>query len=208
MIKSIESAVKENVFPLFQESKWKEGYTTLRKISFQIDSETTTEEKRLVYYNLAWVLDQINQKDMAKEYVKIIKHEIEKDKEYLSTNEEKYLMVLNLYNYLFSEEEQIEDKQKLYLSYKDKIEYLDQALMAKADIHFIKKDYEMVGELCEVIHNYKVVKKINMQPIPDDMLKKIDYVQQRLMFRLKEKDSKIYEELVDMLVSQSIALTL
>ena len=81
MIKSIESAVKENVFPLFQESKWKEGYTALRRISFQIDSETTTEEKRLVYYNLAWVLDQINQKDMAKEYVKIIKHEIEKDKE-------------------------------------------------------------------------------------------------------------------------------
>ena len=44
-----------------------------------------------------------------------------------------------------------------------------------------------------------------MQPIPDDMLKKIDYVQQRLMFRLKEKDSKIYEELVDMLISQSVA---
>jgi len=208
MIKSIEKAVKEKVFPLFQESKWKEGYLALKRISFEINDNTTMEEKRLIYYNLAWVLDEINEKEMAKKYIKIIKREIEEDEEYLKVNEEKYLMVLNLYNHLFSEQEQLVDKEKMYLSYKGKIEYLDQALMVKADICFIKKDYDMVADLCEMIHNYKIIKKINMQPIPENMLNKIDCVQKRILDRLKDKDVLKYEELVDLLINQSIVSAL
>lgn len=199
MIKSIKDEVTSKVFPLFEKSKWKEGYLTLRKISFDIDNNTSIEEKRLVYYNMAWVLDELNEKDIAKKYIKIIKSDIEDDEEYLSTNEEKYLMVLNLYNNLFSKEEQAEDKEQLYMAYKDKIEYLDQALMAKADIYFIKEDYDSISDLCEVIHNYKITKKINMQCIPENILIKIDSVQKRIMDRLKKENNLIYEELLDTL---------
>ena len=40
MIKSIKDEVTSKVFPLFEKSKWKEGYLTLRKISFDIDNNT------------------------------------------------------------------------------------------------------------------------------------------------------------------------
>lgn len=216
MFKSVEKVVTEEVFPLFSKGRWKEGSRILKKLSFEMTDNHSTEEKRLVYYNYAWVLHEISEKDLAKKYTIIIKDIIENDKEYMKTNEEKYYKVLNLYDQLLTDEikknddddeyellteNQIKVKEKLYMkSYlisKDNVNHLDQAFMAKADLYFLKKDYLGVADLCDQIHSYRFYKMMNDEVIPNDMLDKLDETQKKIMKKLKKRDEKVFNELIE-----------
>lgn len=211
MCKSVEKVVTGEVFPLFEESKWFEGCKILKRLSFELRDNHTTEEKRLVYYNYAWVLHEINEFDLAKKYTIIIKNIIEKDVEYMKINEEKYYKVLNLYDQILKEEdgydeeniseEQMKIKEDLYMkSYmisRNKVNYLDQAFMAKADLYFLRKDYHGVADICDLIHSYRFYKRMNGEDIPENMLNKLDETQKRLMEKLKKKDEKIFNDLIN-----------
>lgn len=216
MFKSVEKIVTEEVFPLFAKGRWKEGKEILKRLSFEITDNHSIEEKRLVYYNYAWVLHEVKEKELAKKYTIIIKNIIENDEEYMETNEEKYYKVLNLYDQLLTEEikknddddeyellteEEIKMKEKLYMkSYlisKDNINYLDQAFMAKADLYFLKKDYLSVAYLCDQIHSYKFHKVKNGEVIPADMLDKLHETQKKIMKKLKKRDEKVFNELIE-----------
>ena len=162
------------------------------------------------------MLHEISEKDLAKKYTIIIKDIIENDKEYMKTNEEKYYKVLNLYDQLLTDEikknddddeyellteNQIKVKEKLYMkSYlisKDNVNHLDQAFMAKADLYFLKKDYLGVADLCDQIHSYRFYKMMNDEVIPNDMLDKLDETQKKLMKKLKKRDEKVFNELIE-----------
>lgn len=211
MCKSVEKVVTGEVFPLFEESKWFEGCKILKRLSFELRDNHTTEEKRLVYYNYAWVLHEINEFDLAKKYTRMIKNIMEKDEEYMKTNEEKYYKVLNLYDQILKEEdgydeenmseEQMKIKEDLYMkSYmisRNKVNYLDQAFMAKADLYFLRKDYHGVADICDLIHSYRFYKRMNGEDISENMLNKLDETQKRLMEKLKKKDEKIFNDLIN-----------
>lgn len=216
MFKSVEKVVTEEVFPLFARGEWIEGSKILKKLSFGMTDAHSTEEKRLVYYNYAWVLHEIKEKELAKKYTIIIKNIIEKDEEYMKTNEEKYYKVLNLYDQLLTEEikenddddeyellteEEIKMKEELYMkSYmisKDNVNYLDQAFMAKSDFYFLKKDYLGVADLCDQIHSFGVYKVKNGEKIPEEMLDKLKETQKKIMKKLKKRNEQIFNDLVN-----------
>lgn len=202
MSDSIIEVVKREVFPLFEKGKWEDGAKILRKLSFVINEKNSTEEKRMVYYNLAWVLDEIGQVELSKRYTLMIKEIVEKDKEYMSTNEEKYYTVLKLYEHHFADEimsieEKIKLNEKIYTVCRKNINTIDQAIVAKQIIYFIKEDYEGVIDLIEMIHNYRVTKKINGEAITPDIIAKIDKVQRNLLKKLKAKNPSMYEEFIE-----------
>ena len=199
---NIIDEVKEKVFPLFEKGMWGDGARILRKISFNIDTYTTTEEKRIVYYNLAWVLDEMGQVDMAKTYVLMIKNIIEEDVFFIKENKDKYCMVLKLYEHLFGDkdltiDEQIQLNEEIYNTCKKNTETLDQALVSKGCIYFIKHDYEGIVDLIEMIHNYKITKKINGKDLSPQVLNKIDKVQGNMINRLKRESLCNYDNLID-----------
>lgn len=202
MGKYIIEVVKNEVFPLFERGKWEDGARILRKLSFNISEENSTEEKRMVYYNLAWVLDEIGQVELSKKYTLMIKEIIEEDEEYLSTNDDKYCMVLKLYEHLFADEtmsieEKLELNERIYMTCRKNINLIDQAMVADGVICFTKKDYEGVKDLIEKIHNYKAIKKINGIKLTPDIIIKIDKVQCNLLKRLKKENLESYEELIE-----------
>ena len=202
MSNSIIDVIKGEVFPLFGKGIWEEGAKILRRLSFNISEDNSTEEKRMVYYNLAWVLDEIGQVELSKKYTLIIKDIVEKDKEYISTNEEKYCTVLKLYEHHFADEtmsieEKIKLNEKIYTVCRKNINTIDQAIVAKQIIYFIKEDYEGVIDLIEMIHNYRVTKKINGEAITPDIIAKIDKVQYNLLKKLKDKNPSIYEDFIE-----------
>lgn len=202
MSNSIIDVIKGEVFPLFEKGKWEEGAKILRRLSFNINKDNSTEEKRMVYYNLAWVLDEIGQIELSKRYTLMIKEIVEKDKEYISTNEDKYCTVLKLYEHHFADEtmsieEKIELNEKIYMACRKNINTIDQALVAKQIIYFVKEDYEGVTDLIGMIHNYKVTKKINGEIITPDIIAKIDKVQCNLLEKLQYKNPLIYKEFIE-----------
>ena len=205
--KMIGNMVKNIVFKHFEKGEFVEGEKILRRLSFRLTNENTTEEHRLVLLNLSWVLHELGQMDSAKHYIKLLRTLIEKDYEYIENNSEKYYMVLGLYTELFSEhmsiEEKIEINQRKYDACWGKIDYLDQALVSKFDICELRNDCEGMVDCIESIHNC-IMHKIYIgktEEESNEIRAKLKETKKNMLNTLKLKNIDLYNELCEELLN-------
>lgn len=203
----VSNIVKNIVFKHFENGEFAEGEKVLRKLSFRLTSENTTEEHRMVLYNLSWVLHEMKQLDLAKDYIKTLKKIMENDCEYIENNSQKYYTVLGLYTELFSEymsvEEKIEINQRKYEACCGNIDYLDQALVSKFDIYELKDDIEGMIDCIESIHNY-VMTKIYIDKTEEESNEircKLKETKKNMLNTLKSKNIDVYNELCEELLN-------
>lgn len=154
--------VQENVFSkCFAKGNFKEGREMLRKLAFKIDENSTTEEKRIVLYNLAWVNKIINESPSdiaaAKFHIKNVKSIVEQDKFYCKKEVRNYNMILQLFSDLYKDnlptEERLKNERKVLENYYivgDKLGYYT----AKFNIAMIKDSYREVEWCIRDLHTY------------------------------------------------------
>lgn len=205
----INNMVENEVFKHFKEGNFETGEKILRKLSFRLNNEST-ETKRLVLYNLAWVQDELGQVELAKKNIIIIRDIIENDEEYKRKNIENYYRVLGLYTELFKDELTIEEKNKInqekYRSCYDNTEYLAEALVSKFDICFLKDDIEGMIDVIEEIHNW-VMEDIYIdngsKEKNDKIRNQLKEVRGNVLDSLRGKDERKYNELFEELFNST-----
>lgn len=209
MDKLINSIVENEVFKCFKDGDFKTGEKILRKLSFRLNNEST-ETKRLVLHNLAWVQEELGRVELAKKNIVIIKDIIENDEEYKRKNIGNYYLVLGLYIELFKNEITVEEKIKInqekYKSCWDNKKYLAEALLSKFDICFLKDDIEGMVDVIEEIHSY-VMEDIYIDSESkeknDKIRDQLKEVRGNVLGTLKEKDERKYNELYEELFNST-----
>lgn len=205
----ISSIVENEVFKHFKEGNFGTGEKILRKLSFRLNNEST-ETKRLVLYNLAWVQDELGRAELAKKNITIIREIIEKDEEYKRENIENYYRVLGLYTELFKDEITIEEKIKInkekYNCCYNKKEFLSTALISKFDIYFLKDDIEGMIDVIEEIHNW-IMQDIyidNESKEKNDKIRsQLEEIKGNALDTLKDKSERKYTELFEELFNST-----
>lgn len=203
----VNNIVTQNVFSHFERGEFTEGESILRRLSFKLTQDNTTEEHRIVLYNLAWVLEELGRIDLAKDYIIKIKDIIEKDIEYMENNVEKYQMVLGLYSELFKDELTTEDKidinKRKYEACCGNIDFLDQALSSKFNIYSMQDDYEGMVDCVESIHNY-VMTEIYIDKTKEEsdrLREKLKEVKTYMLEELKMRNKKVYDEICEEIIN-------
>lgn len=94
----IQDTIVYEVFRLFSQDKFQEGKELLNKIYVEKYNETEgMYAKRLLLHNLAWVEDELGEKENAKMHIKMLKELVEKEPHYILNNMRDYCLILNLY---------------------------------------------------------------------------------------------------------------
>lgn len=205
----ISSIVENEVFKHFKEGNFETGEKILRKLSFRLNNEST-ETKRLVLYNLAWVQDELGRAELAKKNIMMIRDIIENDEEYKGENIENYYRVLSLYIELFKDEITIEEKisinKEKYKCCYNKREHLSSALISKFNIASLKNDTDEMVDVIQEIHNW-IMEDIYIDSESKEKNEKIrsqlKEVRRTALLELKEKDVHAYNEIQEELFNST-----
>lgn len=195
---NIETEVKKEVFTRFANEKFNEGREVLKRLAFYINENSTTEEKRLVFYNLAWVNEYKKDFNIAKFHIKNIKNIVEQDQEYMEKNKSKYLDILSLYRDLFQDEICVEEQIGMEIVRKgfyEENQDILRMLVCDFNIAKLEQDIEMMMWSIESIHMYYV----NNKNKEDDKNEKEKWntVINQLKTELIDIDANAYQELMD-----------
>lgn len=192
----IASLVKNEVFKHFANKEFVKAERILRKLNLKLTNKNTTEDYRLVIYNLAWVQDELGLHEEAKRNILRIREIVEADEEFCKNNIENYVKLLGLYVYIYADEltkeESIEINKRKYDVFYDNSYYLPEALISKFNIYYIKNDIEGMADCIETMHNYEMAEDKN-SVMRERLLKQKKYG----LELLKEKDFDTYKELYE-----------
>lgn len=178
--------VQENVFgKCFANGNFREGRDLLKKMYFKLKGDELVEEQRMVIYNLAWVHNQLGDKESAKLYIKNIKKIVEENKFYCKKELAKYNKLLHLYIDVcgdeLSEIEIINIEEKILKNHARAGNTIG-VNVAKFNIALIKKDFEGLNRSLRAINTYKLINIKSQEEIKkceaiiDNMLRKISQV--------------------------------
>lgn len=192
----IASLVKNEVFKHFANKEFVKAERILRKLNLKLTNKNTTEDYRLVIYNLAWIQDELGLHEEAKRNILRIREIVEADEEFCKNNIENYIKLLGLYAYIYADEltkeESIEINKRKYDVFYDNSYYLPEALISKFNIYYIKNDIEGMADCIETMHNYEMAEDKN-SVMRERLLKQKKYG----LELLKEKDFDTYKELYE-----------
>lgn len=191
---NIETEVKKEVFTRFANDQYDEGREVLKKLAFCINEDSTTEEKRLVFYNLAWVNEYKKDINAAKFYIKNIKNIIENDEEYIKNNKIGYSNVLSLYRDLFSDEITTEEQIKMEIINREVYETKNDVLcMLICDFNIAKleQDIDSMVWSIESLHIQYLITKNKEEK------EKYNKVIIQLATELIDIDADAYQELIE-----------
>lgn len=192
----IASLVKNEVFKHFANKEFVKAERILRKLNLKLTNKNTTEDYRLVIYNLAWVQDELGLHEEAKRNILRIREIVEADEEFCKNNIENYIKLLGLYAYIYADEltkeESIEINKRKYDVFYDNSYYLPEALISKFNIYYIKNNIEGMVDCIESIHNYEMTEEKN-----SEMRERLGREKHKLLKILKRKNSVVYNELYE-----------
>lgn len=191
----IVSLIKNEVFKYFDNKEYIKAERMLRKLKLKLTYRNTTEDYRLVLYNLAWIQDELGLREEAKRNMRMIREIVEEDIDYCRDNIENYIKLLGLYAYIFADtltnEEKIRINKRKYDVFYNNSDYLPEALISKFNIYSLKNDIEGMVDCIESIHNYEMTEENKK------MRKRLFETKIGLLRILKEKDINIYEEIIE-----------
>lgn len=191
----IASLVKNEVFKHFANGEFKKAERMLRKLNLKLTNQNTTEDYRLVIYNLAWVQYKMGLHDDAKRNILKIKQIVESDEVFCKNNTENHIKLLGLYVCIFENEltveENIEINERKYNIFYNNSDYLPEALISKFNIYSLKNNMEGMIDCIESIHNYEMTEENKA------MKKRLFETKIGLLKILKEKDINIYKEITE-----------
>lgn len=212
----IGNLVKNEVFKCFERGDFKEGTRILSKISKRMDESNSTEEYRMVYYNLAWVQEELGKLEEAKLNIQKIKSLIEKDVVYKENYLTNYFKVLMLYDELFKDNLNVDEKvnlnrEILKCCHRD-IDNIDIALTCKFTIYEVQNDFDGMKDVIEEIHTYvcfttEFVGKTKEET--KSLIEKIKAVRKQALSKFKDKDADQYKDFCEELfnlTNSSIAI--
>ena len=191
----IASLVKNEVFKHFSNGEFAEGERMLRKLNLRLTDRNTTEDHRLVIYNLAWVQDELGLHEEAKRNIQRIREIVETDEEFCKNNIENYVKLLGLYVYIFADtltnEENIEINKRKYDVFYNNKDYLPEALISKFNIYSLRNDIDGMIDCIESIHNYEITEE-------DCEIKERLYREKCKLLKILERiNSFAYEEICE-----------
>lgn len=191
----IASLVKNEVFKHFANGEFKEAERMLRKLNLKLTNQNTTEDYRLVIYNLAWVQDELGLREEAKRNIQRIREIVESDDEFCKNNIENYTKLLGLYVYIYADEltdeENIEINKRKYDIFYNNENYLPEALISKFNIYSLKNNIDGMIDCIESIHNYEVTEENN------EMKERLAREKHKLLKILKKTNLFAYEEVYE-----------
>lgn len=149
--------VQEKVFSKFADGDFREGRNILKKLVFKINSESSTEEKRMVYYNLAWVSKKLNDIPTAKFYIKNIKNIIEDDKFYCKKEVDNYSKVLQFYTDIYKDNLPIEEIIRVETIVQKACMTTENVMglyVSKFNVAMAKNDFKNIEWVFKKLHTY------------------------------------------------------
>lgn len=204
----IASLVKNEVFKYFSTGKFIEAEKMLRKLNLKLTNKNTTEEHRLVIYNLAWVQDELGLHEEAKRNIQKIRNIVEADEGFCKNSIENYIKLLGLYSYIYADEltdeGKIEINKRKYDVFYNNESYLPEALISKFNIYSLKNNIDGMIDCIESIHNYEVTEENN------EMKERLAREKHKLLKVLKKVNlfayEEVYEELNNNMTDSSIVI--
>lgn len=204
----IASLVKNEVFKYFSTGKFIEAEKMLRKLNLKLTNKNTTEEHRLVIYNLAWVQDELGLHEEAKRNIQKIRNIVEADEGFCKNSIENYIKLLGLYSYIYADEltdeGKIEINKRKYDVFCNNESYLPEALISKFNIYSLKNNIDGMIDCIESIHNYEVTEENN------EMKERLSREKHKLLKVLKKVNlfayEEVYEELNNNMTDSSIVI--
>lgn len=167
----------------------------LRKLNLKLTNKNTTEEHRLVIYNLAWVQDELGLHEEAKRNIQKIRNIVEADERFCKNSIENYIKLLGLYSYIYADEltdeEKIEINKRKYDIFYNNENYLPEALISKFNIYSLKNNIDGMIDCIESIHNYEVTEENN------EMKERLAREKHKLLKILKKVNLFAYEEVYE-----------
>lgn len=192
----IASLVKNEVFKYFTNKEFVKAERMLRKLNLKLTNKNTTEDYRLVIYNLAWVQDELGLHEEAKRNIQRIREIVETDEEFCKNNIENYTKLLGLYVYIYADEltdeENIEINERKYNIFYNNSDYLPEALISKFNIYSLKNDIEGMIDCIESIHNYEITEEKN-----SNMRERLNRKKHKTLEVLKKKNLIAYKEICE-----------
>lgn len=174
-IEKIREVITKEVFGYFGRGDFKSGAKILRKLylkeyNFLDDLET----KRLILVNLSVAEYYSENLEGAKKYIKIIKKEVEENKNYIEDHTDMYCNILNYYIEFFENEITIEEQyeiNKFNYKYYKKIGSNIHMNVSLINMCFIDKNYDIIIESIKALHN---IKDNSISTIIKEILKKLE----------------------------------
>lgn len=194
----IITSVKNEVFTKFASGNITGGRDRLLELMSELNSNSSTEEKRMVIYNLSVACRILGDEQGAKFYIKQIKNIIDSDDIYKNSNETKggYTDVLIFYmDYYFmdkSEKRKVySDNYEFYMNIPDK---LDRALMSESNMYLLDENYREVYETLCTLHNCMMENKDD-----ENLLGNLKFVRNEVINDLKIHSTSYYNKITEFL---------
>ena len=161
VIQDIKTIFNREVMPLIDIGKYNLAEKKLKLIYMENYHELKNlEDKRLIVYNLAWLLAKQNRYDESKFYLLDLKNEMEQDKSYMEEYENKYCNLLMLYIEVDQDipKEEYYNNCKMLNQYYKRIGAKEQELITAYNIAIIEKNTQKINEILIYINKNKDVK--------------------------------------------------
>lgn len=175
----IKNKFNKEIMPLMDAGKYELAERKLKLIYMERYNELNKiEEKRLIAYNLGWILAKQKRYGESKFYLLELKNEMERDKIYIEEYENKYCNLLMLYLEVdrdISKEEYCNTCEMLK-EYYEKINAEEQVLIIICNLAIVKKDINKINKILKYISNNK----------------KMNFVKKEILSKIKNKGEKYY----------------
>lgn len=171
-MQNIKTIFNREVMPLIDIGKYNLAEKKLKLIYMENYHELKNlEDKRLIVYNLAWLLAKQNRYDESKFYLLDLKNEMEQNKQYVEEYENKYCNLLMLYIEVDQDitKEEYCNTCKMLNKYYKKIGAKEQELITECNLAIVEKDMDKINEILNYTSNNR---KMNF--IRKEILSKIN----------------------------------
>lgn len=173
----IKNKFNKEIMPLMDAGKYELAERKLKLIYMERYNQLNKiEEKRLITYNLGWILAKQKRYDEAKFYLLELKNEMERDKFYIEEYENKYCNLLMLYIEVDRDipKEEYYNNCKMLNKYYKKIGAKEQELITAYNIAVIEKNIFKINKILKYIIEHK----------------NLHFARKEILSKVKEKENK------------------
>ena len=160
-MQNIKTIFNREVMPLIDIGKYNLAEKKLKLIYMENYHELKNlEDKRLIVYNLAWLLAKQNRYDESKFYLLDLKNEMEQNKQYVEEYENKYCNLLMLYIEVDQDitKEEYCNTCKMLNKYYKKIGAKEHELITEYNLAVVEDNINKINKILKYINDNKEMK--------------------------------------------------
>ena len=191
----------KKVFDFFSVGEIEKGQKEIKKIAMTKNiNKMNTEDKRLVYYNMAWAEDLIGDKRLAYKYIERCIDIITKDEEYMNNKLNKINIdnALTLKKYIDNELKNVDiEKYRTIEYFNKKIEYYRKEKDCVNEMLYIVKKYDRYGTFEEIDETFCMLYNFSVRGEDEKESQQLQLILLRMLEYLRDFRIEIFNKLND-----------